>query len=214
MQAIDFMLPGFARCGTTTLFEHLRRHPQVWIPPYKECTIDDYTTESFMKQHFPGNYKGKTIGHLSPMWILNPRLAYNLFGDIKIIIATRDKQERTDSWIKMLNERNEPIDHDYIEMINQYDRWIDFWKDLFSDVFVYDLSEMQEDPKKIVDEIYKFLGLKPFKPKGLGVKYNSRPGKMMPLMKFLKKLELKRFLPQGIIYRISYFLYFYGRSSK
>ncbi|MGH2912828.1 MAG: sulfotransferase [Solirubrobacteraceae bacterium] len=33
---LDFMVIGAAKSGTTTLFEHLRRHPDVWMPPVKE----------------------------------------------------------------------------------------------------------------------------------------------------------------------------------
>jgi hypothetical protein len=52
----DFVIAGAAKCGTTALFEYLRRHPGIFIPPVKEpkffCsdlkttggvyTLDDY----------------------------------------------------------------------------------------------------------------------------------------------------------------------------
>ena len=31
-----FLVPGFTRCGTTFLHTHLRRHPEIWLPPQKE----------------------------------------------------------------------------------------------------------------------------------------------------------------------------------
>ena len=32
----DFFIVGAAKAGTTALFQHLRRHPDVFIPPSKE----------------------------------------------------------------------------------------------------------------------------------------------------------------------------------
>ena len=40
----DFVIPGFARCGTTWLYEVLRRHPGIFLPERKEL---NFFTESW-----------------------------------------------------------------------------------------------------------------------------------------------------------------------
>ena len=47
-----FLVIGFTRCGTTFLHTHLRRHPQVWLPPQKELHY-----LSFQRQGGWGNSK-------------------------------------------------------------------------------------------------------------------------------------------------------------
>lgn len=55
---LDFVVIGAQKAGTTSLFEYLRRHPEVWIPPSKEAWYfshdsiyargwDDYLTTYF-----------------------------------------------------------------------------------------------------------------------------------------------------------------------
>ncbi len=41
---IDFIVPGFSKCGTTTLCDMLNSHEDVFIPPAKE---PGYFAENF-----------------------------------------------------------------------------------------------------------------------------------------------------------------------
>ena len=45
----NFLIVGAARCGTTSLYQWLRQHPEIYIPNKKECRY-------FSKM--PKNFKG------------------------------------------------------------------------------------------------------------------------------------------------------------
>ena len=46
---IDFLVPGFSKCGTTTLCALLDRHPSIFIPIIKELWY--FSSEEFESQH-------------------------------------------------------------------------------------------------------------------------------------------------------------------
>ena len=39
MRALDFIVIGVQKGGTTSLWQYLRRHPEIAMPPYKEAPI-------------------------------------------------------------------------------------------------------------------------------------------------------------------------------
>jgi hypothetical protein len=61
---IDFIVPGFSKCGTTTLCSLLDLHPDVYIPPIKEPWY--FSHKNFETQHecFDQHYAAASEGQL------------------------------------------------------------------------------------------------------------------------------------------------------
>jgi len=66
MIKIDFLVPGFSKCGTTTLCALLAQHPEIYIPELKELWYfsgDDYPgEEDDYSQHFTPALPGQILG--------------------------------------------------------------------------------------------------------------------------------------------------------
>lgn len=78
----DFFIIGAPKCGTTALYEYLRRHPQVFVPPIKElhyfgsdlCAKSFCRNESQYLANFASAGGAKAIGEAS-VWYLYSELA-------------------------------------------------------------------------------------------------------------------------------------------
>ena len=58
MIKIDFLVPGFSKCGTTTLCALLAQHPAIYIPELKEPWY--FSSTDFPRQ------QAEYIRHFSP----------------------------------------------------------------------------------------------------------------------------------------------------
>ncbi len=154
---IDFMVVGIGRCGTTTLFEHLKRHPDIFVPKYKECPfIAGETKTEYMRRHFPKDYKGKIIGAVTPQWMEYPQLFRRWFPDARVLMITRDPKERTESHIRMLKRRGEEVDIKQVERMSDYEYWKHIWK-CYGDLFTTDLQMLIEKPTAVMQSIYDYI---------------------------------------------------------
>jgi tetratricopeptide (TPR) repeat protein len=103
--APDFVIVGATKCGTTSLYMYLQKHPQIILSRKKEinffnfnfsCGVDWYLSQ------FPTieNYSFIT-GEASPNYLDHPKSARNmheLFPQMKIIILLRNPIEKAVSW--------------------------------------------------------------------------------------------------------------------
>ncbi len=66
MVKIDFLVPGFSKCGTTTLCALLAQHPQIYIPELKEpwyfSSNDFPRRQADYIQHFSPALPGQLLG--------------------------------------------------------------------------------------------------------------------------------------------------------
>lgn len=66
MITIDFLVPGFSKCGTTTLCAMLAQHPDIYIPELKEpwyFSSDDFPAkQADYIQHFSPALPGQLLG--------------------------------------------------------------------------------------------------------------------------------------------------------
>lgn len=100
----NFLIVGAAKCGTTSLYEYLREHPEVFMPRFKEpcffITKPAYGLESAPEKPedyealFSGVRNEKAIGEASPPYLYDQqsakKIADYLGKDVKIIIILRN----------------------------------------------------------------------------------------------------------------------------
>jgi hypothetical protein len=78
---LDFLVIGAQKAGTTSLFEYLRRHPEIYLPPGKEAPYfaDDgmvaHGWDAFLTQTFAGADPELRWGTASPQYMAGAVLA-------------------------------------------------------------------------------------------------------------------------------------------
>ena len=99
----DFVIIGAMKCGTSTLFERLRQHPQIVPSHRKEVHFFDrhYTAgEGWYRASFPYRWnvpQGAISGEGSPFYLLCPPIAGRIHAfnpDMRLIALLRDPVER------------------------------------------------------------------------------------------------------------------------
>jgi hypothetical protein len=99
----DFIIIGSQKCGTSTLFKHLRKHPDIQLPKKKELHFFDenfsmglgWYLQFFNKKDWPAPV---CTGEASPYYFFHPLAPYrifNTFPDIKLILLLRNPVSRT-----------------------------------------------------------------------------------------------------------------------
>jgi len=98
----DFLILGFPKCGTTSLYAYLASHPNVLPAITKEILYFTHSTTKnieYYLAHFPCITDAKYItGEASPSYIMFPNIAqrvFNWFPNIKLIILLRNPADRT-----------------------------------------------------------------------------------------------------------------------
>jgi len=106
----DFIIVGAQKCGTTTLYEHLRHHPQVLASPKNEVHYFDLEYErgiSWYRSHFPLSQhlrfselttrKHTITGETSPFYFAHPDVPRRMHIHVpntKLLVVLRDPVDR------------------------------------------------------------------------------------------------------------------------
>jgi hypothetical protein len=74
--AVDFLVIGAMKAGTTSLFEYLREHPEIDLPPDKEVPYfnDDrfygkQAWDEYLRMAFPTPKRGRLSGTVTPLYM-------------------------------------------------------------------------------------------------------------------------------------------------
>lgn len=113
----DFICPGAAKAGTTSLYEILVQHPDVFLSDVtKESHFFDYDTNyekglEWYSSTFFKNYKNEqTVGDITPLYMFLPQAAERIHKDLgskmKFIFMLRDPVERAYSQYKFNLKRS------------------------------------------------------------------------------------------------------------
>lgn len=111
---IDFLVPGFSKCGTTTLCALLAEHPDIFIPPdVKEPCLfnrDNYENSLYWYQSLFSNAphqallgEGSTIYTVAETEIKTRDRIKKLYPEVKLIFIARDPVTRLESSYKYLH---------------------------------------------------------------------------------------------------------------
>lgn len=109
----NFLIIGANKGGTTSLFQYLRQHPEVFVPKIKEPMFFNYYQEdgedenfrtqkiiktfSSYSQLFEGSEAFKARGEASTSYLANPDCAKNIYNfnpAMKLIVLLRNPIER------------------------------------------------------------------------------------------------------------------------
>lgn len=97
----NFIIIGAQKCGTTSLYKYLTKHPQILPAKRKEVHFFDLNFDKGMKwyySHFPKTEVENTItGEASPYYIFHPHVPQRIsqsLPDIKLIVLLRNPIDR------------------------------------------------------------------------------------------------------------------------
>lgn len=120
MRKPNFLIVGAAKCGTTSLFEYLRRHPDVYMPACKELSYfagkdeaNAGTFNDYLKFFSNARFESK-IGEASGAYLYSSsaplKIASALGKSTKIIIILRNPIEMAYSlWAQNRKDGNEQL---------------------------------------------------------------------------------------------------------
>lgn len=99
----SFVIIGAYKCGTTSLFEYLSRHPRIARPDKKEINFFTRYFDNglpWYRSHFPrlGDVSGRIAFEATPAYLPNARAARRarqVLPDAKLIVLLRNPTERT-----------------------------------------------------------------------------------------------------------------------
>ncbi|ORJ58776.1 sulfotransferase domain-containing protein [Geothermobacter hydrogeniphilus] len=104
MKAPNFMCIGAAKSGTTTLYDILRQHDDIYLPSYKEPHFFDIDKnyrngiEYYLEEYYSTLQGERAVGDFTPSYLLFSKCAeriYHTFGEgMKFVIILRNPVDR------------------------------------------------------------------------------------------------------------------------
>lgn len=181
----NFLIVGAAKAGTTTLYEHFRAHPEIFMPRLKEPRFFcyggsgeriDYPVQSVEEYEalFAEGAERKARGEASVHYLPHPEAArriHDLIPSARIIASLRDPVERAYSTYQM-NQRNRNVNNalSFIEALRQepglqytYSDKLQRYFDLFpqEQIRIILLDDLESQPRRVLSGLYEFLGVDP-----------------------------------------------------
>ncbi len=179
----DFIIVGGMKCGTSSLFNYLNQHPQLFGSSYKELRYfshDEYYSkgEKWYRSHFPIGKKltcGSLTFEASPDYLASPQTPERmekLVPGVKIIALLRNPTDRAISHyfhsLKKGWRQDEILSAMKIEdMIFKqrglYKSQLESYYKLFpsENILVIGSEIFFESPADTLKEVYSFLGVDP-----------------------------------------------------
>ena len=115
---IDFLCPGFAKCGTTSFYRALQTIDSIYLPSQKENHFwfwydkVENPEELLIEKYFDNIRQGQKVGMIDPTYAVEAERTYKFFGNkMKIIFLVRNPVEAVFSRFKMVI-RNGRLDLD------------------------------------------------------------------------------------------------------
>ncbi|MGI9605834.1 MAG: sulfotransferase domain-containing protein [Acidimicrobiales bacterium] len=177
----DFVIVGSPRCGTTTVFHHLRSHPQISMPAVKEIEFFDTHWERgvpWYASHFAPEADGVVAGEASPLYLSNPEAMGRLHGvlpNAQLLAVFRNPIDACHSLFHYRRARNmdsgsfdDALERElagngagfpYIDTYSYGLQLDHLEKEHGRKVRVFWYDELVEDPEKFFDGISTALGV-------------------------------------------------------
>lgn len=190
----DFVVIGAQRAGTTTLFEHLRQHPDIFLPSIKELSffIDgarwDMGPDWYQGMFAPAR-PGQLRGDISPGYAMHPARtgAVEHLADaspsVRIVYSLRDPIERLLSayWLmRRYGQERRPLDVVAFDSrylaASLYGYQLDRYLRRFDreQILVTVAERLFAEPGVVLDEILTHVGLRPgWRPPDVEQRHNA-----------------------------------------
>ena len=189
----NFLIVGAFKSGTTSLYEYLRPHPEIFMATPKELNYFSFDRRwawgpTWYERHFKGASGAPAIGEASPSYtqVLRretalERIAATLPGIRMIFLARHPIARARSSYIHVVSEGREhrPIDQvlvEHSEFVDQglYGRTVD---DLLGIVdrdrlLVLRSEHLRLDARATLARVHRFLGVEPIDSPVLGKQFN------------------------------------------
>lgn len=109
-RGIDFLLPGFIKCGTTSLYFVLKQMDDIYLSEKKEshffqwCDREKDAKGKLIEYYFDNIRENQIVGMIEPSFAKEAARVHALFGDeVKILFMVRNPVEAAFSSFKMHN---------------------------------------------------------------------------------------------------------------
>ncbi len=186
-QGIDFLCPGFGKCGTTSLYSALRKVDSIYLPEQKEnhflqwCDDIENAKEILAERFYDDIKEGQKVGMIDPTYAWEAKKTYDaLGGDIKIIFMVRNPVDAAFSGFKMAARQGRAeLDAAYlknggkfsVEIFEEHfkkdkDRfmyidWVRQFERYYTkeNIKIIILEEFISSPQRIFDEVLEFIGI-------------------------------------------------------
>jgi hypothetical protein len=199
----NFIIAGAKKAATTSIYEYMKQHPEIYMSPIKETkffafepdnpehvyadankfpvrTLEDYT------RLFAGANGAKAIGEASPLYI-NSRIAaqriYETIPAVKLIFSLRNPVERAYSAYLMRvrsgNEHRSAVqafqeDRERLRTSSYYNM-LQLWYELFDEIQIKVIlfEDFKRNSLAVMQELYAFLDVDSSFTPNVAVQYNT-----------------------------------------
>jgi sulfotransferase family protein len=181
----NFLIIGAAKAGTTSLYEHFRAHPQIFMPRLKEARFFSYdgrpnrvkfpvqTLEEYAAL-FEEADEEKAVGEATPHYLTFPEAAgriHALLPEARLIASLRNPVDRSFS-IYQMNQRNHAVNAGipYTRAVQTdphlqdgYSRHLERFLALFprEQIRIILLEDLETRPRATLAGLFEFLGVDP-----------------------------------------------------
>ena len=220
---LDFIVIGAPKSGTTSLFQYLRFHPQIFIPPAKEIPYFSSKTwrhqgwDQYVETYYAQAPLDLLWGKVTPQYFSNawvPRKIHAMMPDVRLLVILRHPVDRAFSNYRMAFRTGKEsrgfneLALDYVKnntRINYFthgeygtllSRYLEHYSS--NQLLVLFLDDLKNSPETLLDSIWRYLGVNGgYVPSNLGKRYNIGGDKQ----RFLDIVPMIRKF--GIIHRLS-----------
>jgi hypothetical protein len=193
----NFLIIGAMRAGTSSLYQYLKQHPEIYMSPVKEPEFfvpgtqwsQAITEPAAYEALFSGVSSEKAFGEASTEYLPNRGAAERIrrtLPDVKLIAVLRDPADRAYSdFLHRAREGKERLSDfgqaitkgqyrdDYMRL-GFYHAHLMNYRELFRGeqlkVFLYD--DLRDDPVRLTQNVFEFLGVNRHFVPDVSVKHN------------------------------------------
>jgi hypothetical protein len=174
MQELSFLFVGPQRTGTTWIYKHLRKHPELCFPKgVKETMFFDRNFDKgtqWYNWHFSECKKVEKRVEVAPTYFDEPKVLRRIKNhspDTKIIISLRDPVEKARSLYQHHYQKGR-VDGSFSEAVKvrpdiitsgYYAEHIERWLQLFNEkqILVISTNEIKNEPDQLLEKLCGFL---------------------------------------------------------
>jgi hypothetical protein len=163
-----FLCIGVMKCGTTTLFNYLEQHPDVFVPKIKE--VDWFSKRLISAEDYAALFPADCMvrGELSPAYIYHIDDIADYCPDVKLILCLREPISQFVSALRHWRLDNPGKSFDVQQILNYpngYPPWqIVLYKPLIEKILDYDFAlhlinfdDLVRDQQTVFDQVADYL---------------------------------------------------------